>query len=177
MGDAQGLLWVSTNAGLACVDPRSGIVRTYTREAGINGNEFNRYASGMLKNGMLVFEGVEGATLFDPQALTANTRSSPTVITELRLQNRPITAQSDPNYLHGPVERTQRLVLPYSERMVTFAFASLDHSTPAQNRFRYQLEGAGIGWVENIIGREATFTNLDPGRYTFQVMGMNSARV
>ena len=59
--------------------------------------------------------------------------------------------------------------------MITFTFACLDHTSPQQNHFRFRMEGAMSGWIENNTANEATFTNLDPGRYSFQVQGRNSA--
>ena len=60
-----------------------------------------------------------------------------------------------------------------ASRVVHFSFAALDYTAPERNRFRYKLEGFDDDWVEAGTRHEATYTNLDPGRYRFQVQASN----
>ncbi len=41
-------------------------------------------------------------------------------------------------------------------------------------RFRYKLEGSDKDWQDGGSAREALYTNLGPGRYTFRVMASNN---
>ena len=54
-----------------------------------------------------------------------------------------------------------------------FEFAALDFTAPASNQFRYRLEGFDEAWVEAGARHDATYTNLDPGRYMFRVQASN----
>lgn len=58
--------------------------------------------------------------------------------------------------------------------MITFEFAALNYLLPEKNRYAYFLEGFDKEWnyVEN--QRNATYTNLNPGKYTFKVKGSNN---
>lgn len=77
-------------------------------------------------------------------------------------------------WLDSAITHERTIELPYTEQMFTIAFASMDHSAPRKNAFRYRLLGFSDAWVENGNVTEATFTHLDPGTYTFQVQGRNS---
>lgn len=172
--DAQGNLWLSTNQGICWFDPRTGAKKSYNKTDGIAGNEFNRYSAERSSDGRLFFGGMEGVTWFDPDDFYRVRRSSPTLITRLKLLNKPVTVSDRASFLPIPIHRMEELVLPYADRMITFEFACLDLSSPGQNEFRYILEGLNRNWIENGTGHEATFTNLDPGRYRFRVKGRNS---
>lgn len=60
------------------------------------------------------------------------------------------------------------LEVPPGARRVEFHFTGLSLRAPHRLRFRYRLEGADVGWIED-DRRAVSYTNLRPGRYTFQV--------
>ncbi|UOQ73965.1 triple tyrosine motif-containing protein [Hymenobacter cellulosilyticus] len=45
---------------------------------------------------------------------------------------------------------------------------------PEKNRYAYMLENFDPDWVQAGTKREATYTNLDPGTYTFRVRATNN---
>jgi diguanylate cyclase (GGDEF)-like protein len=49
------------------------------------------------------------------------------------------------------------------------AYAALDYRSPESVRFQYRLLGYDADWVNAGTRREAVYTHLPPGRYTFQV--------
>ena len=175
--DGKGELWVSTNRGLCRFNPAAGTMMAYTSVDGIAGNEFNRYSAERSADGRLFFGGMKGITWFDPADFHGTAASSPTVITRLKLLNKPVLVTDHATFLPVPIHDLEELVLPFSERMITFEFAAMDHAIPVANEFRFILEGLNDNWIENGTGHEATFTNLDPGHYTFRVQGRNSAGV
>jgi len=61
--------------------------------------------------------------------------------------------------------------------MITLGFALLDLTIPERNLFKYKLEGFDKDWIEAGTKNEATYTNLNPGSYTFKVLGCNSSNV
>ena len=66
------------------------------------------------------------------------------------------------------------MVVPPSHGELEFHFAALSFIAPQRVRFRYQLEGYDKGWVETQDRRMAFYTNLKPGRYTFNIIAANS---
>ena len=59
--------------------------------------------------------------------------------------------------------------------MISFEFAALNYIAPEKNRYRYKLEGFDKDWTEVASDRRlVTYTNLDPGKYVFRVLGSNA---
>ena len=67
----------------------------------------------------------------------------------------------------------ERLTLRYDQEYVTIHFAGLHFADPARNTYRFRLEGFDDTWRDGGTRREATYTNLDPGTYTFRVQSAN----
>jgi len=59
-------------------------------------------------------------------------------------------------------------------KRVTFRYAGLSYQVPERVRFRVMLEGFDSAWSEPLPGREATYTTLPPGEYTFKVRAANN---
>jgi hypothetical protein len=57
--------------------------------------------------------------------------------------------------------------------MLTIEFASMDLGATDNRQYQYQLEGYDPERIHAGVGRSATYTNLDPGEYTFKVWGSN----
>jgi serine phosphatase RsbU (regulator of sigma subunit) len=68
-------------------------------------------------------------------------------------------------------------LLSYDDDTFTFEFSALDYTNPAKNQYAYKLEGFDDDWIQAGTRRFATYTNLDPGVYTFRVKAANNAGV
>jgi signal transduction histidine kinase/DNA-binding NarL/FixJ family response regulator len=75
------------------------------------------------------------------------------------------------NYFTGS---SPSLTLKYNENYVSFRFCALNFSKPEENSYQYQLSGLQDYWVKRKADQNvATYTNLDPGTYTFRVKASN----
>lgn len=162
-GDSHGRLWLSTNRGIAAFDRASGEFHGFTLADGLQGMEFNGGVSTRLRNGDLAFGGVNGLNLFSPQAIVGSRYAAPVVFTQVRIGSR------DAHALHSG----SSLEMAAADRIVRFEFAALDFTAPERNRFAYRLQGFDERWIEAGTRHDATYTNLDAGRYTFQVRASN----
>jgi diguanylate cyclase (GGDEF)-like protein len=72
-----------------------------------------------------------------------------------------------------------RMVLPASARDLGFEFTALSFQDPRSVQLRYRLLGYDRNWhgLEDPRQRNANYTNLPPGNYTFEVIGANNAGV
>jgi signal transduction histidine kinase/ligand-binding sensor domain-containing protein len=70
-------------------------------------------------------------------------------------------------------EPSAGLRLPIRTRNLQISYTALSLSIPERVRFRYQL-GAEQPWQDVGARREAYFTNLPPGHYTFRVIASNN---
>ena len=177
-GEQPVSLWCSTNRGLVRLvpgteSPLSAEITTYTAAKGLQDNEFNTQAYFKTPNGELLFGGVNGVNRFFPESLHADTSKMPVYLVGLEINHRPAQAGMRGSRLKEPLENLRLLELPYDENNVSFEFAALDFTDPAQNRYRYRLVGLDADWVNTGNIRYAHFTHLAPGRYEFRVQGSN----
>jgi ligand-binding sensor domain-containing protein/signal transduction histidine kinase len=68
-----------------------------------------------------------------------------------------------------PVAADRPVVLNPGNSRLEIAFAPILLRSQDQVRFRYRLKGFDVNWIDSASRRVATYTNLPPGKYTFQV--------
>ncbi|MCO5271313.1 MAG: hypothetical protein M9954_06610 [Cyclobacteriaceae bacterium] len=174
--DQLGRWWCYGENGLFCYDPRDQSVIQFTEEDGLASNEGTANSSLQTPGGLMIF-GNSAYTAFDPLSFQPSTRKYKPVITRLKLNNQLTNLytkseeESDPSLLNGS---NSSIELNYTHRVVTLEFAALQYSAPEKSKYRYQLEGFDPDWVEaGFKDRMATYTNLEPGHYTFKVKATN----
>jgi hypothetical protein len=75
--------------------------------------------------------------------------------------------------LKTSLEYADTINLTYKDYVFSFEFSAIHLTAPNKNRYAYTLEGFDKDWVYT-QRRFATYTNLDPGRYTFKVKASNN---
>jgi diguanylate cyclase (GGDEF)-like protein len=172
--DNSGRLWLGTRGGLSLFDPRQETFETFDKFDGLPANEFGRYSHLRSSDGIMYFGGNSGMVLFDPQNLPRNARVPNIVLTGFELFQQQVIPGESP-YLPVQINQMAKLVLPYEQRDVTFKFSALDFISPTKNRYRYRLKGLEDNWTEvDSSRRRVRYTNLDPGKYEFHVIGSNN---
>ncbi len=172
--DEDGNLWMSTNKGLSCFNPKKKSFRNFDYKDGLQSNEFNRRAYYRTKNGCLFFGGVNGLNYFYPREILNNKAIPQVVITGLKIRNQPVPVQPKGSPLTKAIYLTKKVTLSYEQNFVSFEFAAMDFTNPEQNLYQYKLEGLDKDWIHSGNTHSATYTNLDPGTYTFRVKGSNN---
>jgi diguanylate cyclase (GGDEF)-like protein len=163
--DHKGRLWLSTTNGLTAFDPRTKESVNYGVSNGLQASEYNLGAWYQSTSGELFFGGLNGFNAFVPDRIRQLAQVPPVVLTGVTVDHRP---------LGGPADETQSLGLGFRDKVLTFEFAALDFTAPDRNLFAYRLEGFDPEWVPLTGKRSVTYTNLNPGRYTFRLRGANS---
>jgi signal transduction histidine kinase/DNA-binding response OmpR family regulator/ligand-binding sensor domain-containing protein len=174
--DSHNNLWVGTHFGLCKVNMKTGQAKAFNREDGlpIVSHQYNSVCKD--KDGVLYFGGVGGFYSFHPDSLKANSYIPDVAITDFRLFNKSVRVDTAKNgILTKSIACTNKIELQYDQNDISFEFAALDFTLPSRNRYSHKLEGYEDEWIEtDAKNRVATYTNLDPGRYTFRVKGTNS---
>ena len=177
--DKSGKLWMSTAAGLIRLDPDSGQVARFSASDGLT-EGFTIGAAFASPDGVLYFGGVKGLTAVDPDKVRTSSVPPQVAITDISVFNRSLTdgkRAADIN-LSGPVTAPTQLTLSVQEGVFSLEFAALHYTNPARNTYAYRLAGFDRDWVETDAARRtATYTNLNPGEYTFQVKAANDQGV
>lgn len=174
LNDGSGNLWLSSNGGLIRYHPATGVIKNFTEADGLLSNEFNTWAYGKTPAGELMFGGVNGLHVFNPKDVQDNPVLPPVYFTGFRVNNQPIEPGDSTGLLALAPEWTREITLPFGQNSIALDFAALEFSVPSKNRFRYYLEGAEAEWAHEGFEHSAQYLNLQPGRYTFKVMGSNN---
>jgi diguanylate cyclase (GGDEF)-like protein/PAS domain S-box-containing protein len=161
--DTMGRLWVSTNRGITSFERSGNAFRSFSLADGLQGMEYNGGAATRLRNGQFAFGGINGFNLFQPQAMVGSRYAAPVVFTAVRVGRN-----------ETPVRTQGKAVeMALADRVVRFEFAALDFSAPERNRFAYRLDGFDDRWIDAGVRHDTTYTNLDAGKYVFQVRAAN----
>ena len=73
-----------------------------------------------------------------------------------------------------PVDATGRMHVAPGPQRITVAYTGLSLSMPERVSYRYRLDGFDRDWSPPTTARQAVFTNLGPGPYTFRVTASNA---
>jgi signal transduction histidine kinase/ligand-binding sensor domain-containing protein/DNA-binding response OmpR family regulator/HPt (histidine-containing phosphotransfer) domain-containing protein len=173
LDDEDGNLWISSSTGLTRFSPATNRWRVYSAGDGtIEGAYFDGSAL-KGRDGTLYFGGFNGITAFNPRAISDNLIAPRAVITGFQVFNKPV-AQVHPGLLKGAIEHATEITLDAADSVFSLEFSALHYAAPQRNRFAYQLVGFDENWVATDASKRfATYTNLDPGNYTFRVKAAN----
>jgi signal transduction histidine kinase/ligand-binding sensor domain-containing protein/DNA-binding response OmpR family regulator len=172
--DRKGNLWLSTNKGISRFNPKTKIVRNYGITDGLQGDEFKGHSSFQTKDGQMFFGGVNGFSTFYPDSLEDNTFIPPVYVTGFQIFNKQVIAGGKNSPLQKDITETSAINLSYKHSVFTFEFAALNYTFPEKNQYAYKLENFDKDWTYVGTKRTATYTNLDPGNYTFRVKASNN---
>ncbi|MEM8932272.1 MAG: two-component regulator propeller domain-containing protein [Acidobacteriota bacterium] len=171
LSDGEGGLWVSTDRGLAHVDPTTGAVHELDASDGLPSEGFANKAFGAA-NGRFWFGSIGGLVTFRPEQLIVRRPPPLAILTSLEILHRPVgLAPDDPTSpLQKPLHYTETLELTHRDRVVSIGFSALDFGAPERHRFRYRLDDFDTRWVEaNADERFARYSSLPAGRFVFRV--------
>lgn len=177
--DNKGDLWLGTNKGITRFSPVNNSIIFYGPNDGLQSGKFHPNASFKQKNGNLMFfGGVDGLTYFCPDSILPNPYTASVRITGLRLHNeiiRPGERFKDRKILENNISHTKYLELAFQDNEITLEFSALHFSSPDKNRYQYRLLGFNDEWQTTTSqNRRATYTNLRPGDYVFEVKATNN---
>lgn len=166
--DNKGNLWLGTMVGLSKFNPETLKAKHYSVTDGLQGNEFLYSASITTRDGYMLFGGTGGFNMFHPDSVTKDNDFLPPVyITSFQVFNQPVD-------LGKNINEVKEITLSHEASVFSFEFTALNYIQADKNQYAYKLEGFDKEW--NYVGnkRNATYTNLDPGEYTFYVKASNN---
>lgn len=161
--DNNGMLWMGTNHGLCRFNPIDYSCKNFSKKDGIQNYEYNTGAALKLKDGTLLFGGVAGYNIIDPDIIETKKAAPPAVV----ISSFKVFDKETPIGNHI-------ITLKYKENTLTFEFAALSYFQNHDNHYAYMLEGVDHDWIFSDTRRYVTYSKLAPGDYTFKVKASNS---
>ncbi|MCO5238303.1 MAG: histidine kinase [Chitinophagaceae bacterium] len=166
--DSRKQIWVSSNAGIARLDPTTGICEKFTGEDGLQAMEFNTAACYKDRKGRLWFGGINGMNMIDPEQILTQRDMLPPLITNITVMNKPYIADTATPYIHA-------ITLPYNQNFVGFEFQSPGNAHSEKISYEYMLTGVDTGWIKSGNRNYVNYTQLDPGSYQMNIRASNNA--
>ena len=172
--DSHGNLWLLTEKGISKFNPVTGLSRNYDEKDGLNTDN----ALYVAYDGVFYFNrSREGYFVFHPDSIKDNQQKPLVYITRLFLFNKevPVSTTNHVTPLKSDMLKAREIILKYNQTVISFEFTAINYTLPEKNQFAYKLEGFDHDWyTTDAMHRIATYTNLNPGTYTFRVKAANS---
>ena len=169
-----GDMWVSTSSGLSRLTPRTGKITVFQSYDGLQGNEFRTGCAFKAPSGRLYFGGNGGLTSFSPLMVDSGGDRMPQVaLARLTMLDQPVVydpAKGSNNLIDKHISEATRIRIPRGVDMFSLEFSVPEYTNPQRLRFDYRLSGFESDWkTAPSLLRMATYTNVRPGRYRFEV--------
>ncbi|MCB1036782.1 MAG: hypothetical protein KDD47_23350, partial [Acidobacteria bacterium] len=170
--DREGHLWVGGEAGLdrltldSAGEPME--IRHYGRDEGFLGIETNQNAIYEDAEGIL-WIGSRGLARYDRREDREEAAPPRIYLTGLRLFFQPVdwSAASEPQSPWFGLPRDP--VLPHDRNHLTFDFLGISRGGSGEILYQYRMDGLDSRWSPPTAQRQAVFSSLPPGEYTFSV--------
>lgn len=167
--DVNGDYWVSTTNGLYRVNQKTNIAEIYTKKQGLLSDFYFANSSINLSNGMIAFGGTDGFNYFNPDNVVAQHITKTVSLQSLFLDGLEAEPKTHPKILKTVLEFSDTIILPpqYSEFQIHYSLVY-----PGNNktiRYAVRLKGFNSTWRRIGSKTDISYTNLDPGSYTFEV--------
>lgn len=184
--DEKENLWMSTANGISnmILDKNTRdeslifSFKNYDESDGLQGKQFNENAALKTESGELIFGGANGFNIFRPEKISFNQLMPNVVLTDFQLFNKSVKPDQSVEgniVLTKSISESPAIILPSSLNLFSVEFAALNFLHSEKNKYKYKLEGFTNDWLNADAGsRRITFTNLDPGDYTFYVKASNN---
>ena len=195
--DSHGRLWFAANRGLFCVrekeldDFANGRTKRIWSDAYGRNDGLPQLQAGYDAwpgaqrgtDGRLLFAMQSGVAVVDSENLKENTEPPPVLIERVTVNGKIVAAYGAGGSLASspspaPLELCQGdahlHLAPGQRQQVEFDFTALTFIKPEAIGFKYRLHGLDSDWVEAGSRRSATYAQIPPGHYRFQVTACNS---
>ncbi len=173
MEDDQGYLWMPSAKGIIRVQKHQLLDykvkkitsidwKIYTRNNELEHSDCTS-PSQILKasDGSLWFSMTGGIVVVDTKSISPNDRKPNVYIEKVTVNEKEFSS-------------TEKLVIPAGNQRVVFNYAALCLHYPNSAKYKYQLQPFDKDWIDAGTDRQAVYTSLPGGDYTFSVIACNN---
>jgi len=172
--DKKSNLWISTNFGISNFNTSNSKFINYTKNEGLQNNEF---ADGAFyhnsKTDLIFMGGIKGFNYFLPQKIVESSIVPDILIDKISGHNQVVP------YYQGLVIRPNSsdypsITLKHNQNFFDIELAALTYINSEKCQYAYQLQNFDKEW--NVIGdrRVISFTNVPKGNYSLWIKWSNS---
>lgn len=171
--DNAGNLWLSTFNGLSKFDPVTEKFKNFYQSDGLQSNQFSYNAALQLRSGEMVFGGINGFSLFNPDQVLVRSYMPSLYITDIQINNKPLSDVQD--FVKEADELgIKSIQIPYSEAVLSFRFNALEYASPEKILYAYLLDGWDKNWNYTGNAKNINFNNITEGSYQLRLKSTNA---
>ena len=170
-------LWLTTNKEIICYVPADGKVHWFSQNIEF-AQEFLPASYYKSPEGEIFFGANEGCFSFFPWYIQMKVYTPKVYISNLKifdnqvLPNKPFDGKI---ILTKDMSYSDKIVLQHSQKSFTLEFTAPDTPFPSSTIFSCRMDGFDKDWVVYKNNqRSVTYTNFEPGTYTFHVRATNT---
>jgi len=171
----NGEMWFSSANGLIQMMRNEALDKVtfinYNQDDGIGGEAFLSLAAGKTPDGNFYFGGDHGLTTFSTVA--SNKIPPSVIISNLLISNRSVYDMTENSPLDTDLLAAKSIQLAHDQNDLSFEFAALHYANPSKNQYAHMMVGLDEDWIYDNRNL-ASYTNLEPGTYTFRVIASNA---
>lgn len=158
-------LFISTDNGLALLNPETGLVKNFYEDDGLHSDYFEE-TSASTNGSTLLFGGVNGYTIVNPLLVKKNI-DTPTIIVD-RLEVESLSGLFDTTN-----HTLTKYILANDVLQTRVYFTAFNWSNPERVYYKWRLLKNGGNWINNGNLNFITLMGLSPGIYHLQVKAAN----
>jgi len=157
--DKRGNILMMNRQGLDILNPETGNVLFYSKDAGITNPDPDLNVESTAPDGQLWFGTQNGLINYNPAFATA--------------QFKPRTRLKDVQVFFRSVAERAPHVFDHDSNHFTFDYTGLWYQNPEDVTYRLKLDGYDREWTDS-RNHTITYPNLPPGNYTFRVVSSST---
>ena len=156
--DEMGNVWIANNKCLVKFDPVRKTMTQFDENAGLSINGFRSASCHKTRKGELLWGSQSGINYFFAGQLLNNATPLQVNIFQASLRDSAFR-----------LANADSLKIPYASNNITFEFTAINLSAPRKIQYQYILEGYDKEWQNVTDIRQARYSALPAGKYTFKV--------
>lgn len=166
--DKNNDIWFVSTNGFYRYTHQRGYLQKFTQREGLTvpNSSIAILERRLLRNGNILLAGNLNAMLFNPNNYRSADKPANVLISNFRLGNTYLPLDS--------IQALQTVQLRRDQNTLAISFAIPGFADPSHHIYLYRLEGADKDWVKAGDLREARYSLLPPGTYTFRVRAQNA---
>ena len=169
--DPAGNIWLSTNNGLAKLNPKTDEIVSYMESDGLQGNEFSDGAYYAGKDGCLYFGGTKGLNRFYPENIVPDEYMPRLHMEDICVNNLPlrfnVLSPGDTGFLPK---------FSHNENNISLRLSVTDFINNRNCEFSYFLDGYSKDWTYMGNTKNLFFPDAGPGKYRLHIRYTNGAK-
>lgn len=164
-------LWIGTTSGIYKIGQDQN-VSSFNKDDGTASSEITENSAAMDNQGNLYFGTPRGITTFKPAEIKPSSQMVSPILREMKVSGKSLEITPD-GPLFSNLNLQDEITLKHHQNSISIIFDAIGYTNPEKFKFQWKLEGFDNEWITPTNNKEAIFSNLAPGRYTFMLKVSN----